>query len=68
MEISPINERIHRTLMQKGYTWKQRGYVDMYKKEDTLIFIYMNSYCFMLINGKVGSAKEFALETGDLPC
>lgn len=59
----PLNKKIHEVLISKGYMWKARGHVDVYKKDNTTIFIYVNNYCFMLINGRVGSSKEFDDET-----
>ena len=59
MKASPINREIHEVLIAKGYTWKARAHVDVYTKDGTIIFIYMINHCFMLINGKVGTAKEF---------
>jgi hypothetical protein len=59
MEINPINKKVHDVLISKGYTWRARAGVDVYKKDGTIIFIYMTDYCFMLINGKVATSKEF---------
>jgi hypothetical protein len=67
MEASPINKRVHEHLISKGYTWNARGHVDVYKKEGTMIFIYFNNYCFMMINNKIASQKEFQFETGYIP-
>ena len=59
MKVEPINKKIHEVLITKGFTWKARAHVDVYQKEGTLIFIYMIDHCFMLINGKVATSKEF---------
>jgi hypothetical protein len=63
METRPINRKVHDILISKGYSWKPKVHVDMYQKDDTLIFIYMRDYAIMLINGKIATQKEFIDET-----
>jgi hypothetical protein len=55
----PINKKIHKVLISKGFTWKARGHVDVYHKDNTTVFIYMVDHCFMITNGKVATHKEF---------
>ena len=59
MKVQPINAKVHAVLIAKGFSWKARPHVDVYTKEGTIVFIYMVNHCFMLINGKVGTSKEF---------
>jgi hypothetical protein len=59
VKTTPINPKVHQVLISKGFTYKARGHVDVYNKDGTIIFIYMTDYCFMLINGKVATRKEF---------
>jgi hypothetical protein len=59
MATRPLNEKIHQALISKGYSYKQRIYVDVYSKDETHIFVYMNDHIFMVINGRSATQKEF---------
>jgi hypothetical protein len=59
MRTSPFNKKVHDVLTSKGFSYKERGHVDVYSKNGTTIFIYMSDHCFMITNGKVATQKEF---------
>jgi hypothetical protein len=62
IRIEPFNKKFHDVLMRKGYTWTWRDHLDIYKKDQKIIFVYMNNYAFMIVNGETLSLEEFQIE------
>jgi hypothetical protein len=58
----PINRKLHEILIAKGYSYKAKTYMDIYQKDDKLIFVYMNDYMLMMINNRGATSQEFAEE------